>query len=228
MGETNGETKKDEMTSSTSSQDGKTESIESPNKERSLTRSNSINKPLPTPPSNKGPLRKKSTKLLPSTPLVKKTFIVTESNLPSLVILQKYFKSSIAKQFCVDYTSSFAKRRNILFEIIESEKTYINGLDNLYRLFLLPLKEFAIHNPEGAFLSSEEVGKIFGQIDLIMNVNKELLSQMLEMKETFNQHSLIGPLFEKTIPKLKMYTIFVNGYDEAMETLEEAKKKKTI
>jgi len=169
-------------------------------------------------------------KLLPTIPLRNESkrinFVPTESSLPNLINIQKYIRSYNAQQFCVDYHASFAKRRNILHEIIESEKSYISGLDNLYRIFLLPLRETAILNPDGAFLSSDEVGKIFGQIDVIMNLNKDFLKQMLEIKENFNMHSVIGPLFDKYIPKLKIYTIYVNSYDESMETLIEAKKRK--
>jgi len=99
-------------------------------------------------------------------------------------------------------------------------------MDVLYKIFLLPLRETARLNPQGAPLSLDEVVKIFGNIEAIIEINKDLYANLLKLQENWSNSILIGPTFIKYIPMLRIYIEYVNNYSIAIDTLVEAKKKK--
>jgi len=67
---------------------------------------------------------------------------------------------------------------------------------------------------EQKLASSQVIGKLFGNVETILNVNKELLVQLHPAKEN------IGQVFLNTAPFLKLYSVYAFNYKNVLDTLQ--------
>jgi len=73
-------------------------------------------------------------------------------------------------------------------------------------------------------LAKEEVEALFSNVELILNLNKELLKRIQKKMETWTDTTVIGDVFLTISPFLKSYTQYCNNYPNAMGLYN---KKKT-
>jgi len=102
------------------------------------------------------------------------------------------------------------KRKKIVNEIIESEKSYQHHLQLLITLFLIPIKV-------GSLLSKTAIDAIFGNIEGIWSVNQ----QLLELMETED----VASALYKLAPFMKMYSLYANNFEKSSKTIEEQERK---
>lgn len=105
------------------------------------------------------------------------------------------------------------KRHYIVEEIIATERTYVSGLEGL-------LEEF--DKPLARTLKPEETRTIFSNIHLLLGMHRVLLQNM-EKKWASDQ--CIGHEISELIPFLRMYTAYINAFDQTNELIERLKKK---
>ncbi|XP_036363182.1 rho guanine nucleotide exchange factor 39-like isoform X1 [Octopus sinensis] len=98
------------------------------------------------------------------------------------------------------------RRRKIIKEIFETEKTYQNLLDIIHRFFYFPLR-FDCIIPEAVH------NKLFSNIEQIQHVNIKLLDQM--------EQNTIGQAFLSLGPFLKLYSTYANNHTQALATFQE-------
>lgn len=115
-------------------------------------------------------------------------------------------------------------RRKVVDELCTTEKTYVEGLDNLIKHFMNPL----VNKIDGRrFLSAQEHSTIFpADINTIYALHSQLFIQLL--KNTTNWHndqSKIGHIFVKYGPMFKMYQNYMNNHEQAVSLLHSAQKK---
>jgi len=67
---------------------------------------------------------------------------------------------------------------------------------------------------EQKLASNQVLGKLFGNVETILNVNRELLVQLHPAKEN------VGEVFLKTAPFLKLYSVYAFNYKNVLETLQ--------
>ena len=67
---------------------------------------------------------------------------------------------------------------------------------------------------EQKLASSQVISKLFGNVETILNVNKELLVQLHPAKEN------IGRVFLNTAPFLKLYSVYAFNYKNVLDTLQ--------
>lgn len=67
---------------------------------------------------------------------------------------------------------------------------------------------------EQKLASNHVLSKLFGNVETILNVNKELLVQLHPTKEN------IGEVFLKTAPFLKLYSVYAFNYKNVLDTLQ--------
>lgn len=78
-----------------------------------------------------------------------------------------------------------------------------------------------------AILTSSEVSTVFSNIELLLNVSKELLKDLEpRLKNWDNKQSKIGDVFMKIIPFLKLYIQYVNNYDHSNSLHHELEQTK--
>jgi len=67
---------------------------------------------------------------------------------------------------------------------------------------------------EQKLASTQVISKLFGNVETILNVNKELLVQLHPAKEN------IGQVFLNTAPFLKLYSVYAFNYKNVLDTLQ--------
>jgi len=109
-------------------------------------------------------------------------------------------------------------------ELLMTEQTFVKGLYVVTNTFSFRLKTAIELNK--AIIAEDEILKIFGNIDEIYKLQKRLLDDL----EKHNADGSLCTSFAKTMltytPFLKMYTTYVNGYEEGVALLTELRKKK--
>jgi len=113
------------------------------------------------------------------------------------------------------------QRKNILQELVHTEKTYIRGLQKIYSIFLDPLWE--------ARRIQKSVYDRFGSIDMLLkfhqrfweNMNKELT------KLDKNESDLMAQIL-KDFDDLGLYFAFVTQYETILQTIATMRKDSSI
>lgn len=115
------------------------------------------------------------------------------------------------------------KRRRVAQELLETEELYVQNLDLLRKTFYEPLYENS--RASGRVITTDDVRTIFGSLNIILPVNKLLLTELrnrLQVSDT--QYLLIGDAFEKLAYCLKSYTAYCNDYENTRQILSKLKK----
>jgi len=138
-------------------------------------------------------------------------------------------------------------RNEVIKEIVSSEISYLSGIHCiidvsdlppfpfpcLARFFCLTQAIFIqmykrpLEGSAGSLkpiVTKEEVETLFSNVELILNVNQELLTQLQQKMATWTDTTIIGDVFLATAPYLKSYTQYCNNYPKAMAMYN---KKKT-
>jgi hypothetical protein len=109
-----------------------------------------------------------------------------------------------------------AHRERIVGEIRDTEETYVNKLRSLDNVYIKALNTLAKRgNP---IIPAELIARIFAHVVNIMELNAGLLRQL----DNRAPEESLAQIFINISPYLKLYTAFINGYDDAMRALGEA------
>ncbi|XP_025422248.1 rac guanine nucleotide exchange factor JJ-like [Sipha flava] len=137
--------------------------------------------------------------------------VLDQQNILSAKTKQKVLRD-LDQHICDDDEKRAAKlRTRAIQEICVSETNYIHQLDKLITYFKRPMEEQKL-------ASSQVLNKLFGNVETILNVNKELLVQLHPAKEN------IGEVFLSTAPFLKLYSVYAFNYKNVLETLQDLPK----
>jgi hypothetical protein len=114
-------------------------------------------------------------------------------------------------------------RKNLLQEIFTTEVSYVSALQTIKEKFLEPITNKKM-------LKEDELIVLFGPVDQVLNVHKELLASMEEqMKNSLvsptAEHVCIGKVIARIAPFLKLYTEYVNNFDAANVLYEKLMQK---
>lgn len=113
------------------------------------------------------------------------------------------------------------KRTDIAKEILSTERTYVKGLQVMVKSYLEPLKR----QPESV-ISQANVKKIFQGVEVIYSFNEELLTRLEKrMSEWYLKGQVLGDIFLEMVKFTKVYTMYVNNYNNALATFNECRKK---
>ena len=96
-------------------------------------------------------------------------------------------------------------RNKIANEILETERVYVKNLELMVNLYYLPLKDIA-NSTTPSFISIKEVNAIFSNIELILNVNKQLLTSLEDrIAVHWSKSQKIGDVFLRLAPFVSYY-----------------------
>eukprot|EP01120_Amphizonella_sp_Union-15-10_P011710 TRINITY_DN5031_c0_g1_i1.p1 TRINITY_DN5031_c0_g1~~TRINITY_DN5031_c0_g1_i1.p1 ORF type:complete len:691 (-),score=92.90 TRINITY_DN5031_c0_g1_i1:21-2093(-) len=96
-----------------------------------------------------------------------------------IMIIQSLFRMKTVQ---TDY-NKLAMRNSCAQEILQTEKTYVEGLRKLIELFLNPLR---------SIISADDIKAIFSEVQILCSYNSILLSDLQKKMEKFNFESCIG------------------------------------
>eukprot|EP01084_Bolivina_argentea_P204713 349634_1 len=116
-----------------------------------------------------------------------------------------------------------ALRMKVVNELLQTEKTYVQCLDNLIRHCMLPLQS----KNDKLFLSPTEHQTIFpSDIRTIYMFHSKLLVEFAKVHSNWdNDTSKIGNIFVKYGQLFKMYQNYMNNYEKAVSCLSTLKNK---
>ncbi|KAH8260604.1 hypothetical protein KR038_008482 [Drosophila bunnanda] len=106
-------------------------------------------------------------------------------------------------------------RRQAIQEIISSEKSYLEQLELLMNYFVRPLKEQAIIDGSNHTL-------LFGQIEMIHNLNGEFLRELEANMEN------VAQAFLKMAPFFKLYSVYAFDYRGALFLIQDLISKNPV
>eukprot|EP01084_Bolivina_argentea_P070452 128068_1 len=106
-------------------------------------------------------------------------------------------------------------RIKVVDELMQTEKTYVECLDNLIKHFMIPLQTKI--NGKKLFLSPTEHQTIFpSDINTIYGFHSQLLIDLTKVHTNFNNNSSkIGHIFVKYGQLFKMYQNYMNNHEKA-------------
>ncbi len=124
-------------------------------------------------------------------------------------------------------------------ELVETERTYVIGLQTLSKYFYNPIRytpkslllrkstKNDMEKSNERILTNEETNHIFSNVSTLLPFHEELL-RLLEERlavsasdDTSSRLDLkVGDIFLERAPFLKMYTIYLNNYQNAMTVLK--------
>ena len=111
-----------------------------------------------------------------------------------------------------------AHRLKLLKEIVNTEKSYVDSLRALNKVYVDPLRMVA-DVPKGAIFTHKDLDIIFLNITVIIKVNEAFLGELLEEEKKWPNVNY-APILKKAATKFKgCYTRYVNNFDKAAGTL---------
>lgn len=126
---------------------------------------------------------------------------------------------SLLDRITPDKNDVFDRRQSFrlqaIQEIITSEKAYLKQLEILMEFFVVPLKDQGI-------LSDTSHTTLFGQIEMIYNLNGELL------KEVERDEENVAQAFLKMAPFFKLYSVYAFDYKNALLILQDLTSKNPV
>eukprot|EP00736_Rhodelphis_marinus_P007145 Rmarinus@m.11835 len=116
------------------------------------------------------------------------------------------------------------KRKNIIDEIISTEERYVSFLAILKKVFIDSSREH-LQNSSGKTISDVEFKAIFGSVETILSVNKTILEELRAVQ--VSPEPCVGRVFLALHPYLKMYTEYVESYDDRSSLLTSTRTKRS-
>eukprot|EP00051_Salpingoeca_urceolata_P027192 m.480365 g.480365 ORF g.480365 m.480365 type:complete len:1010 (+) comp21809_c0_seq1:681-3710(+) len=114
----------------------------------------------------------------------------------------------------------YSKRYKIVAEILSTERTYVQSL-TLIGIFHQRLKGSGAK----AVVPPEVLSTIFSNSKELKSLHCDLLKQLQDLVEDWEESDGIGPTFARLAPVLKIYTTYTTNFDEANDKLDEWTKK---
>ena len=134
-------------------------------------------------------------------------------------------------------SSSSSQRASVLSELVETERSYVSGLECLTRVFANPIrltpKALLLRkgirsdhekNSSQRLLAPEDTTSMFSNVDTLQSFHEELLRVLLERISTPSAladpaSAVVGDIFVARAPFLRMYSTYLNNYQMALSTL---------
>lgn len=131
--------------------------------------------------------------------------LTSRSKLKCIKFLENSFEADNTENDDFDRRNKL--RRQATEEILTSERSYINQLDKLVNYFVNPLKSLNL-------IDVASHTNLFGQIELIHNINVELMNRLeADLDDVANAFLKLAPFF-------KIYSVYAFDYKNAMILLQ--------
>ena len=114
---------------------------------------------------------------------------------------------------------SLRQRAIIANEILQTERSYVAGLTILISSYLLPIRQNSLVPPAS-------IRRIFLDIEVLVKFNDQFLTSLEDrMKDWDAKTGELGDIFLHEVEYLKMYTMYVNNYNESVKEVTSSRKK---
>ncbi|KAM9963498.1 hypothetical protein ACTFIW_006729 [Dictyostelium discoideum] len=142
----------------------------------------------------------------------KKHFMNNKKAYRGLIRVQAIVKGKIQRKKLFKMFPLY-RRNEIVKEILSTEDKYVTSLAMVTTHYL---------KPSEAFLSTQQVRSIFSQIEIIHRYNSLILEKLVSRNKIwYSSGQKIGDVFIEMSAFLKVYTIYVNNYNNSIQTITE-------
>ncbi|KAI8833753.1 hypothetical protein BC829DRAFT_407635 [Chytridium lagenaria] len=115
------------------------------------------------------------------------------------------------------------KRQEVVFEILSTEKDYVDDLNIIIDVYIKPLKKTKLIRPK-------DMSVVFSNIEAIAPVNRELLKSF-ETRQSESPNNVVeqvGDIFIGVSDYLKMYTMYCSNHPYALMKLQAVRNSKGV
>ncbi|ERE84204.1 epithelial cell-transforming sequence 2 oncogene-like protein [Cricetulus griseus] len=117
---------------------------------------------------------------------------------------------------------SVEKRTQVVRELLQSERQYVQMLGIVRDVYTRPLR--AALSSNRAILSASNIHIIFSDTLRILNLNREFLDNLRDRLQEWSPVQCVGEIFIKFGRQLNTYTNFFNNYPVVLKTIEKIKE----
>ncbi|XP_015860181.1 epithelial cell-transforming sequence 2 oncogene-like isoform X1 [Peromyscus maniculatus bairdii] len=157
------------------------------------------------------PLRKERSAVEDSSQDTKSSPSQSDLNMEVLVKLEKKLKMN-----------SVEKRTQVVRELVQSERRYVQMLGIVRDVYARPLR--AALSSNRAILSAANTHIIFSDILRILDLNREFLDNLRDRLQEWSPAHCVGEIFIKFGRQLNTYTNFFNNYPVVLKTIEKCRE----
>eukprot|EP01104_Vermistella_antarctica_P010600 TRINITY_DN283_c0_g1_i1.p1 TRINITY_DN283_c0_g1~~TRINITY_DN283_c0_g1_i1.p1 ORF type:complete len:689 (-),score=161.60 TRINITY_DN283_c0_g1_i1:79-2073(-) len=148
----------------------------------------------------------------------------TDDEKACLDTIQRHARSSLLRKkwyFTVKSIVMMYKRRHyVAKEILQTEQIYVSQLEEIVKTFITPLKAEAI-------ISQEEIDAVFLNVETLYEFHLIMLANLEERLANWSTEQRLGDIFNQLCPYLKLYTTFINDYEESLNVSTRLLSKKS-
>lgn len=109
-------------------------------------------------------------------------------------------------------------------ELVETEKTYADNLKVIVKMFLNPLRNRPQNETGVTIITPQQTKFLFSNIEVILEMNTKFHDLLRERLEKWSDHQKIGDVFVSMSETFKLYTEYINNFNNSLATYEECKK----
>ncbi|CAO2628384.1 Epithelial cell-transforming sequence 2 oncogene-like [Lemmus lemmus] len=117
---------------------------------------------------------------------------------------------------------SIEKRTQVVRELVQSERRYVQMLGIVRDVYARPLR--AALSSNRAILSAANIHIIFSDILRILNLNRDFLDNLRDRLQEWSPAHCVGEIFIKFGRQLNTYTNFFNNYPVVLKTIEKCRE----
>lgn len=144
---------------------------------------------------------------------IEKEFLANKNAMQGLIKFQAHVRSKIVW----DSLKPKRERSNIAKEILSSEETYVKSLRVLVSVYMNALESLGDEIAPPPILRT-----IFSEVKVILSYNEFIYNGIKErMENWYSEGQRLGDIFLRLTDFLKVYTAYVNNYNDAIKTLQE-------
>lgn len=125
------------------------------------------------------------------------------------------FRSIVCKWKDSKESGVLRTRYKVVFEILDTEKRYIDSLELCKRCFLDEYVKASKLTP--APITARQIEIIFGSLESILSFSKNLYRQLEERLKKWPSVQLVGDVFVENAEQMIIYADYINGFDDAMK-----------
>lgn len=146
--------------------------------------------------------------------------LIEEYNIAASKI-QAIFRIRAAKKIADRLRKRRKDREYCAKELLSTERTYVESLNVLREIYLIPLQE-NLKEPK-PLITQAQYKLFFGHLETIMNVNKMFLMGCEKVLSNYSADTLISPLFHGYTHLFKSYTAYCNNFEAANSAIKQLK-----
>eukprot|EP01130_Rhizamoeba_saxonica_P008545 TRINITY_DN345_c0_g1_i4.p1 TRINITY_DN345_c0_g1~~TRINITY_DN345_c0_g1_i4.p1 ORF type:complete len:522 (-),score=74.89 TRINITY_DN345_c0_g1_i4:2325-3890(-) len=139
------------------------------------------------------------------------------------MITEDEFYTTFPEKDCKIGNPDADQRINIVNELYESEKRYLSNLRICYHLHYSTLIHAHEHGMIGN-VNKSVIDEIFEDLEQILIVNTQLLNDLEECLEGWNEESTIGNILIEIIPCFGVYKKYTSSYGKKRELVRDCMK----